>query len=35
MLVRFLAANSITKDYTGFKEVVTTISNLSALIKIA
>jgi hypothetical protein len=35
ILIRFLAANSITKDYTGFKEAVTAISNLSALIKIA
>jgi hypothetical protein len=35
MLIGFLAANSIIKDHTGFKEAVTTISNLSALIKIA
>jgi hypothetical protein len=35
MLVRFLAANSIIKDYIGFEEAVTAISNLSALVKIA
>jgi hypothetical protein len=35
ILVRFLAVNSIIKDYTGFKEAVTATSNLSALVKIA
>jgi hypothetical protein len=35
MLVRFLAANSITKDYIGFKKAVTATSNLSILVKIA
>jgi hypothetical protein len=35
ILIRFLAANSIIKDYIGFKEAVTTTSNLSALVKIA
>ena len=35
IIVRFLAANGINKDRTGFQEAVTATSNLLALVKIA